>query len=322
MPAPTPAVDQSIAEAATHLRAGRLVAFPTETVYGLGADASNSEAVAQIFAAKGRPRFNPLIVHVHDANQAAEYVAFTPLARRLAEVFWPGPLTLVLEQRAGAPLSDLVTGGLTSVAVRAPDHPIARALLAATGRPLAAPSANRSGRISPTQAVHVAADFAGEEPAMILDGGPTAHGLESTIIDARGAAPVLLRPGAVPVEIIEAAIGVPVSRTTVDADRPNAPGQLTSHYAPRATVRLHAADVQPGEALLAFGPNPLPCEGTAINLSARGDLTEAAVNLFAALRMLDAGGARTIAVMPIPETGLGEAINDRLQRAAAPRTGA
>ncbi|MDH4980865.1 L-threonylcarbamoyladenylate synthase [Hyphomicrobium sp. D-2] len=319
MPAPTTATDQAIADAAAHLRAGRLVAFPTETVYGLGADATNSEAVAQIFAAKGRPRFNPLIVHVHDAAQAAEYVTFTPLAHRLADAFWPGPLTLVLDQRGPSSLSDLVTGGLTSVAVRAPDHPIARALLAATARPLAAPSANRSGRISPTQAAHVAADFPGHEPAMILDGGPTAHGLESTIVDARSDLPILLRPGAVPVETIAAALGVSVLRTEADAQRPNAPGQLTSHYAPRAAVRLNATDVQPGEALLAFGPDVPAGVGDMINLSPSGNLTEAAVNLFAALRMLDAGGARTIAVMPVPDTGLGEAINDRLHRAAAPR---
>jgi len=313
------ATEAAIASAAEHLLAGRLVAFPTETVYGLGADATNSKAVAQIFAAKGRPRFNPLIVHVLDAAAADAYVAFTPLARRLAGAFWPGPLTLVLDKRDTSPLSDLVTGGLASVAVRSPDHPIARALLRATGRPLAAPSANRSGRISPTQAAHVAAEF-GDEVAMILDGGPTAHGLESTILDARGEAPVLLRPGAVTVETIEAALGVKVARGSIDAERPSAPGQLMSHYAPRAGVRLEAREVRPGEALLAFGPAPLPTEGPVFNLSPAGDLAEAAANLFAALRALDASGAEAIAVMPIPAEGLGEAINDRLQRAAAPRS--
>ncbi|HWK34178.1 MAG TPA: L-threonylcarbamoyladenylate synthase [Hyphomicrobium sp.] len=312
------ATEAAIASAAEHLRAGQLVAFPTETVYGLGADATNGHAVAQIFAAKRRPRFNPLIVHVLDAAAADAHVIFTPLARRLADTFWPGPLTLVLDKRETSPLSDLVSGGLSSVAVRSPDHPIARALLSATGRPLAAPSANRSGRISPTQAQHVAAEF-GDEVAMILDGGPTAHGLESTILDARSEAPVLLRPGAVTVETIEAALGVKVARGDVDAERPSAPGQLTSHYAPRAGVRLEARDVRTGEALLAFGPAPPPASGPVINLSPSGDLAEAAANLFAALRALDASGAEAIAVMPIPAEGLGEAINDRLQRAAAPR---
>ena len=310
--------EKAIAAAAEHLCAGRLVAFPTETVYGLGADATNAEAVAQIFAAKGRPRFNPLIVHVLGADAADQHAVLTPLARRLADAFWPGPLTLVLKKRGSSPLADLVTGGLDSLAVRSPDHPVARALLQETGRPLAAPSANRSGRVSPTQAVHVAADF-GDEVAMILDAGPTAQGLESTIIDARGQKPVLLRPGAVAVETIEAVLGAPVMRPILAGDRPTAPGQLMSHYAPHARVRLNARDVRPGEALLAFGPEPLAANGQVINLSPAGDLTEAAASLFAALRALDATGAETIAVMPIPEHGLGEAINDRLRRAAAPR---
>lgn len=310
--------EMAIAAAAEHLRAGRLVAFPTETVYGLGADATNGHAVAQIFAAKGRPRFNPLIVHVLSATEAATHADFTPLARRLADAFWPGPLTLVVEMRQGSPLSDLVTGGLTSIAVRSPDHPVARALLAATGRPLAAPSANRSGHVSATQASHVDADL-GEAVAMVLDGGATAHGLESTIVDARGETPILLRPGAVTVEAIEAALGTKVVRGDIDAARPSAPGQLLSHYAPSAKVRLNARDVRAGEALLAFGPDAPQTEGPVINLSPPGDLAEAAANLFTALRTLDAAGVPSIAVMPIPETGLGEAINDRLQRAAAPR---
>jgi L-threonylcarbamoyladenylate synthase len=310
--------EKAIAGAAEHLRAGHLVAFPTETVYGLGADATNGQAVAQIFAAKGRPRFNPLIVHVLDADAADTHAVLTPLARRLADAFWPGPLTLVLKKRASSPLSDLVTGGLTSLALRAPDHPVARALLAATGRPLAAPSANRSGHVSPTQASHVDADL-GDQVAVVLDGGATAHGLESTIIDARGARPILLRPGAVPVETIEAVLGEPVMRPILAGDRPTAPGQLMSHYAPSAKVRLDARDVRPGEALLAFGPDAPSTSGPVINLSRSGNLTEAAANLFAALRTLDASGAPAIAVMPIPHEGLGEAINDRLQRAAAPR---
>jgi L-threonylcarbamoyladenylate synthase len=310
--------EKAIAAAAEHLRAGRLVAFPTETVYGLGADATNAHAVAHIFAAKGRPRFNPLIVHFLDADAADVHAAFTPLARRLADAFWPGPLTLVLDKRESSPLADLVTGGLASLAVRSPDHPVARALLAATGRPLAAPSANRSGHVSPTQAAHVDADL-GDRVAVVLDGGATAHGLESTIVDARGEAPVLLRPGAVPVETIEAVLGMKVVRGDIDAARPSAPGQLVSHYAPQASVRLNACDVRPGEALLAFGPDVPATSGKVINLSPGADLAEAAVNLFAALRALDAGGEHAIAVMPIPEHGLGEAINDRLQRAAAPR---
>jgi L-threonylcarbamoyladenylate synthase len=312
------ASDEAIHAAAEHLRAGYLVAFPTETVYGLGADATNAAAVAAIFAAKGRPRFNPLIIHVADANQAAEHAELTPLTRRLIDAFWPGPLTLVMDKRAGSPLADLVTGGLDTIAVRAPDHPVARALLAATGRPLAAPSANRSGRISPTQAAHVLADL-GDKAAMILDGGATAHGLESTIVDARGDLPILLRPGAVTVETIEAVLGQRVVRAAIDHERPNAPGQLASHYAPAARVRLDAREVRDGEALLAFGAGAPPTTGPVFNLSAAGDLTEAAANLFAALRALDASGSHAIAVMPIPEEGLGEAINDRLRRAAAPR---
>jgi len=308
----------TIAAAAEHLRAGRLVAFPTETVYGLGADATDGRAVAEIFAAKGRPHFNPLIVHVPGIEQAERHAIFTPLARRLADAFWPGPLTLVLEKRADSPLADLVSAGLASVALRAPDHPIARALLEATGRPLAAPSANRSGHVSPTQAAHVDADL-GDRVAMVLDGGPTAHGLESTIIDARGEVPVLLRPGAVTAESIEATLGISVERGDIDAARPSAPGQLESHYAPRAKVRLNAREVREGESLLAFGPAVPATQGPMINLSPAGDLIEAAANLFAALRALDAGGATSIAVMPIPAEGLGEAINDRLRRAAAPR---
>lgn len=312
------ATEETIAVAAKLLREGALVAFPTETVYGLGGDATNGRAVAAIFATKGRPQFNPLIVHVPDAAHAEAHAELTPLARRLADAFWPGPLTLVLTRRDGSPLSDLVSAGLDSVAIRVPDHPVALALLRATQRPLAAPSANRSGRLSPTRAAHVYADF-GEVIALILDGGPTAHGLESTVIDARGDEPVLLRPGAVPAETIEAVLGQPLRRAEASPDAPTSPGQLASHYAPRAHLRLDAKTAQPGEALLAFGPEA-PADGKrTINLSPTGDLIEAAANLFAALRALDDEHVATIAVMPVPDHGLGEAINDRLRRAAAPR---
>jgi L-threonylcarbamoyladenylate synthase len=312
------ATDEAIAKAAALLKEGKLAAFPTETVYGLGGDATNGRAVAAIFAAKGRPRFNPLIVHLPDAGKVEAHAEMTPLARSLADAFWPGPLTLVLQRKKSSTLSDLVSAGLDSVAVRVPDHPIAQALLRAADRPLAAPSANRSGRLSPTRAEHVAADF-GDEVALILDGGPTAHGLESTVIDARGDAPVMLRPGAVTADTIEAVLGMPLQRGSAPEDKPTSPGQLASHYAPRARLRLDAARAETGEALLAFGAVVPQAAPRTINLSPTGDLIEAAANLFAALRALDATGADTIAVMPIPEHGLGEAINDRLRRAAAPR---
>jgi L-threonylcarbamoyladenylate synthase len=308
--------DTAVQRAAEALRAGRLVAFPTETVYGLGADATNGRAVAQIFEAKGRPRFNPLIVHVFDFAAAERVAIFTEKGRRLQGAFWPGPLTLVLQRKSDSGLSDLVTAGLESIALRVPDHPVARALLLAAARPIAAPSANRSGHVSPTTADHVAADL-GEAPAMILDAGPTAHGLESTVLDARGDRVVMLRPGATTAEAIEAVLGDPIARGFEGSNRPLSPGQLESHYAPTARLRLGATEVQPGEALLAFGPDAPHALGRSINLSPAGDLIEAAANLFAALRKLDAAGARTIAVMPIPEAGLGEAINDRLRRAAA-----
>jgi L-threonylcarbamoyladenylate synthase len=312
------ATTSAIRTAAELLRAGRLVAFPTETVYGLGGDATNGRAVAAIFEAKGRPRFNPLIVHLADLTHIAEHGELTPLAKRLADSFWPGPLTLVLNRKASSNLSDLVSAGLDTVALRIPDHPIAQALLVETGRPLAAPSANRSGGLSPTRAEHVEAEL-NSAVDLILDAGPTAHGLESTVLDARGEAAVLLRPGAVPTETIEAVIGASIVRQTLESTRPSAPGQLMSHYAPRAGVRLGATDVRPGEALLAFGAGAPKTTGPRINLSPVGDLIEAAANLFAALRALDKTGVDTIAVMPIPEEGLGEAINDRLRRAAAPR---
>lgn len=302
----------AIADAATLLRDGRLVAFPTETVYGLGADATNGKAVAAIFAAKERPRFNPLIVHVGSRAQAGEHVVFCTAAAMLAEAFWPGPLTLVLPRRADTPLSLLVSAGLDTVAVRAPSHPVARKLIAAAGTPLAAPSANPSGTVSPTRARHVQ-DGLGDRIAMILDGGPTPVGLESTVIGFDGEHGVMLRPGGVAREDIERIVG-PL-RSPVPDGPVTSPGQLSSHYAPKAHIRLNAEAARDGEALLGFGAGA-PAE--VLNLSRSGNLAEAAANLFAMLRALDAE-AEAIAVMPIPANGLGEAINDRLKRAAAPR---
>ena len=316
--------EAALVEAAHLISAGDLVAFPTETVYGLGGDATNGEAVARIFAAKGRPAFNPLIVHVADFAHARQYGQFPDAAAKLAAAFWPGPLTLVVPHARLSAIADLVSAGLPTLALRCPDHPIARALLVQTGRPLAAPSANRSGHVSATRAEHVAADL-GNRVAMILDGGPTAHGLESTILDATGETITLLRPGAVPAYVIEAVLGKSLARKTETATRPTSPGQLASHYAPRAKLRLEAREGHAGEALLAFGivpagvTGPAGSDGPVINLSPSGDLIEAAANLFAALRKLDATGVDAIAVMPIPSDGLGEAINDRLRRAAAPR---
>jgi len=309
-----------IAAAVAALRNGELVAMPTETVYGLAADATSGAAVAKIFAAKGRPRFNPLIVHLPSAEAAEAIAEFTPLARRLAEAFWPGPLTFVLPKRRDAPVADLVTAGLDTIALRVPAHPIARDLLAAFGKPLAAPSANLSGHVSPTTAAHVAADL-GDKVAVILDAGPSSIGLESTIVGFNGETPILLRHGGISRDEIEALIGTPLAATKPLEDAPLAPGMLASHYAPAANLRLDAMDVRPGEALLAFGPLPPGTRAAfaIINLSERGDLAEAAANLFAALRILDAK-ANMIAVTEIPDEGLGEAINDRLRRAAAPRS--
>lgn len=312
------ATNDAIAGAAAALAEGRLVAFPTETVYGLGADATNGAAVAKIFAAKGRPRFNPLISHVADLDAADKLALFDERARLLAAAFWPGPLTMVAQRRPGCPVSDLVTAGLDTLAVRVPAHPVARALLSRVGRPIAAPSANRSGHVSPTTAGHVAADL-NDAPAMILDAGPCAHGIESTVIDVSGPRVTLLRPGSITSAQIVRVLGYSPELSSSDAERPSAPGQLASHYAPRARVRLGATTVSAGEALLAFGSSPPATSGPMINLSAHADLIEAAAGLFAALRTLDATNVSCIAVMPIPETGLGEAINDRLRRAAAGR---
>lgn len=313
-----PANKEWIAEAGQMIRAGALVAFPTETVYGLGADATNGEAVARIFEAKGRPIFNPLIVHVLGLEQALIIGVMSPVARRLAEAFWPGPLTLVVPRTETSDISQLVSAGLPTVALRSPNHPVARALLAEAHRPLAAPSANRSGHVSATRAEHVAADIGGKA-ALILDDGPTKLGLESTVISLVGDVPVLLRPGAVTAEAIEEVIGERLVRREEAGDHLTSPGQLASHYAPRARLRLNAYEWQADEAVLAFGPVAQQPARAFINLSETGDLIEAAANLFSALRTLDATSADSIAVTPIPSKGLGEAINDRLRRAAAPR---
>jgi len=306
-----------LAEAARLLRAGDLVAFPTETVYGLGGDARSDAAVASIFAAKGRPAFNPLIVHLPDLDAARHLAEVGPEAERLAAAFWPGPLTLVLPLKPGAGLSPRVTAGLSSVAVRVPEHPLARALLSAFGGPLAGPSANPSGRVSPTRPAHVL-DGLGGRIAAVLDGGPCAVGVESTILGLADGAPRLLRPGGLPAEAIEACLGHPLADGPAAPARPSAPGQLASHYAPEARVRLDAATAGPGEVWIGFGP---ACPGAALNLSPAGDLACAAAALFAALREADrrAGPGGRIAVAPVPRQGLGRAINDRLARAAAPR---
>jgi L-threonylcarbamoyladenylate synthase len=304
----------AIEQAAALLRQGQLVAFPTETVYGLGADATDDRAVAAIFAAKERPRFNPLIVHVAALDEARALARFDARAMRLAGRFWPGPLSLVLPRAERCAVSLLASAGLDTLAVRLPAHDLARALIRRVGRPLAAPSANRSGKVSPTTAAHVAAELDGRIAA-ILDGGPCRIGLESTVLELCGDRPRLLRPGGLPLEELEAALG-PIERAG-EGETPRAPGMLASHYAPSLKLRLEAHAVEPGEALLAFGPNPPPGARRTLSLSAAGDLVEAAANLFAALRALDRPDCTAIAVMPIPEHGLGRAINDRLRRAAA-----
>ena len=333
--APIEVVDEASREAAivaavAALSAGRLVALPTETVYGLGADATDGRAVAGIYAAKGRPSFNPLIAHVADLTAAEAHGIFSEDARRLAEAFWPGPLTLVVPKRPESPISDLATAGLDSVGLRVPAQDVTRAILARFGRPVAAPSANRSGHVSPTLASDVVTDL-GEKVAVVVDTGECPVGVESTIVACLDGAPVLLRPGGVARGDIEAVLGRPladpapaaiaVSTTAPDA-APIAPGLLTSHYAPRAAVRLDATAIEAGEAVITFaGARPMGIEaaGAVVDLSPSGDLAEAASRLFRALRDLDATGAPSIAVVAIPEEGLGEAIVDRLRRAAAPR---
>jgi L-threonylcarbamoyladenylate synthase len=316
--------EAAAANAARCLRAGGLVAFPTETVYGLGADATNAGAIARLYQAKGRPAFNPLIAHVGDRAAAERIAGFDAQAILLAQAFWPGPLTLVLPKAPGCAVADLATAGLDTIAVRVPAHPIARAILRAFGGPVVAPSANLSGHVSPTTAAHVQSDLGGRID-LIVDGGAVEVGVESTIIGCFDA-PMLLRPGGVPRGEIERVLGrtllQPPDDTECDSGQPLAPGMLASHYAPRAKVRLNAASLEAGEALLAFGPEAISGIGFAsdvMNLSERSDLNEAAANLFGYLRALDAKRARTIAVMTIPHHGLGEAINDRLRRAATGR---
>jgi L-threonylcarbamoyladenylate synthase len=313
----------AISEAARRLLEGGLVAFPTETVYGLGADATNGTAIARLYTAKGRPSFNPLIAHVPDVAAARRLAAFDAAAERLAAAFWPGPLTLVLRKRASCPVSELATAGLDSIAVRVPSHQVARDILVKLGRPVVAPSANRSGHVSTTTAAHVLADLGGRID-LIVDGGPTPVGVESTIVALLDRA-LLLRPGGLPraevVRVLQSDLeDVPTSG--LDPETLIAPGMMASHYAPKATLRLNAVRVDQGEALLAFGPHlPAGAEHAerVLNLSPGGDLVEAAANLFSDLRTLDAAGVSSIAVMPVPRNGLGEAINDRLIRAAAPR---
>ena len=319
-----PASEAAVAAAARSLREGGLVAFPTETVYGLGADATNAAAIARLYQAKGRPAFNPLIAHVSDLGAAEQIANLNAQAIALAHAFWPGPLTLVLPKAPGCAVADPSDLGLDTIAIRVPAHGVARAILRAFGGPVVAPSANLSGHVSPTTAEHVQSDLAGRID-LIVDGGPVAVGVESTIVGCFDEA-VLLRPGGLPRGEIERVLGRELAQPPGDADsdsgQPLAPGMLASHYAPRTLVRLNACNVEPGEALLAFGPvavSGVDAATSVMNLSARGDLNEAAANLFGYLRSLDTKGAHTIAVMPVPHHGLGEAINDRLRRAAVAR---
>ncbi|MCK1637534.1 threonylcarbamoyl-AMP synthase [Bradyrhizobium sp. 157] len=318
-----PAGEAAVAAAARALSKGGLVAFPTETVYGLGADATNPAAIARLYQAKGRPAFNPLIAHVGDLAAARQIARFDAAATALAEAFWPGPLTLVLPKTEGCAVADLATAGLDTVAVRIPAHPVARDILREFGGPVVAPSANISGHVSPTTAAHVQSDLAGRID-LIVDGGAVEVGVESTIVGCFDA-PMLLRPGGLPRAEIERVLGralVQPADAQSESGQPLAPGMLASHYAPRARVRLNAVALEPGEALLAFGLGAISgidAASSVMNLSERGDLDEAAANLFGHLRALDSKGARTIAVVPIPDEGLGEAINDRLRRAAVGR---
>jgi L-threonylcarbamoyladenylate synthase len=316
--------EAAVAVAADCLAGGGLVAFPTETVYGLGTDATNPAAVARLYQAKGRPSFNPLIAHISDLAAAQRIARFDATATALAEAFWPGPLTLVLPKTRDCDVADLATAGLDTIAIRVPVHPVARAILRAFGGPVVAPSANLSGHVSPTTAAHVQSDLGGRID-LIVDGGAVAVGVESTIVGCFDT-PMLLRPGGLPRSDIERVLGRALAQPPDDANsdhaQPLAPGMLASHYAPRTPVRIDADDIGAGEALLAFGPDLVPGVDAAtivMNLSARGDLAEAAANLFGYLRALDIRGARAIAVMPVPHHGLGEAINDRLRRAAMGR---
>lgn len=324
-PSPTPAVEpaspEAVRRAADLIRQGHLVAFPTETVYGLGADATNDRAVASIFAAKERPDFNPLIVHVPGGDEARHHVVVSDLGARLIDAFWPGPLTLVLRRRDDCRLSRLVSAGLDTAAVRAPSHSVGRALLEACGRPVAAPSANRSGRISPTTADHVLANWPASDdpdedrprPTLIIDAGPCPVGLESTVVDATGEQAVILRHGGTSRETIERVVGAVLEARGDDAATPRSPGMMERHYAPAKALRLNADAARDGEVLIGFGPD---APADALNLSPTADLTEAAARLFDLLHRADADPAQSIAVMPIPDTGLGRAINDRLDRAS------
>jgi len=326
-----PASVGAVKDARSVLAAGGLVAFPTETVYGLGADATNDKAVAKLYAVKERPAFNPLIAHVADLAATTRLAVFDDAALHLARAFWPGPLTLVLPKTAHCPVGLLATAGLDTIAVRVPSHPLAREILAAFAKPVVAPSANRSGTVSPTTAQHVLHDLRDRIDLLVND-GPAPLGIESTIVACLDG-PVLLRPGAIDRDAIEKVLGFAVAAPARAARRraekarpgsgvPLAPGMLASHYAPQTPLRINANEVAPGEALLAFGADLPPGAGAAaatLNLSARGDLAEAAANLFSHLRSLDTEAATAIAVVPIPDRGLGEAINDRLRHAAAPR---
>ncbi|MDD3181885.1 MAG: L-threonylcarbamoyladenylate synthase [Alphaproteobacteria bacterium] len=313
--APTP---QALAQAADFIQRGKLVAFPTETVYGLGADATNDQAVAMIYAAKGRPQFNPLIIHVAEPTDLDDIVIRNDTAELLTSIFWPGPLTLVLPRASNSTISLLASAGLETLAVRCPNHPVAQKLIQLSGRPIAAPSANASGGLSPTEASHVA-DSLGDKVDLVLDGGHTRIGVESTVLDLTGRIPTILRHGGVTLEDLTALLGE-VHCSLVEDESPKSPGMITSHYAPRLPVRLDAMTASPNEAFLTFGEDRLASGGaTRMNLSATSDLIEAAANLFSMLRALDQSQFSGIAVMPIPEKGLGAAINDRLHRAAAPR---
>ena len=310
-----PAHKTSIIQAGEQLRKGKLVTFPTETVYGLGADATSDKAVARIFQAKERPSFNPLIIHIAALTLVEEIVEFTETARHLADVFWPGPLTLVMKRSPNSRISLLATAGLETIAVRIPAQATAQAILNSAGMPIAAPSANPSGKISPTRAEHVLNSL-GDRAGLIIDDGPCSVGLESTVLDCSGPKPNVLRVGGTTIEQIEAAIGS-VNINTHSTDTPSAPGMLRSHYAPRAKLRLDVSDVQDHESLLSFGQHKIKNITREKNLSPSADLEEAAANLFSMIRMLDQS-SNHVAVMPIPDSGIGRAINDRLRRAAAP----
>ncbi len=309
---------EGIEVAAKKLQTGHVVSLPTETVYGLGADARDGVAVANIFLLKGRPQFNPLIVHVENTDEADRFGEFNEGARKLAKAFWPGPLTLVLPRKTDCGISELVTAGLDTVALRVPQHPIAQRLLSLAGCPIAAPSANLSGRISPTRAEHVADDFK-DMDLLVVDGGPTDLGLESTVVSCTDRGFCILRPGSITAEDIEQVTDEKVIIAQTDEHHPVSPGQLLSHYAPKSNIRLNAHSVSQDEGLLAFGSDIPDGAAKVLNLSESGDLIQAAANLFAMLRELDAENLSCMAVMPIPEKGLGLSINDRLKRAAAPR---